>query len=100
MAHNDLEARIQASNLMLSLLRIFSHCPEDSHKKEFLIQNYDLIRTAINVLKNESSERVSPILLDIITLSVTRHFALDVQDYSAALNKMEDFSNVEFSYLD
>ena len=65
-----------------------------------MIQNYDLIRTAINVLKNESSERVSPILLDIITLSVTRHFALDVQDYSAALNKMEDFSNVEFSYLD
>ena len=78
MAHNDLEARIEASNLMFSLLRLFSHSAEDSHKKEFLIQNYELIRTAINVLKNESSERVTPILLDIIILSVTRHFNLDV----------------------
>jgi len=78
MAHNDLEARIEASNLMLSLLRLFSHNSEDAHKKEFLIQNYELIRTAISVLKNESSERVSPILLDLITLSVTRRFDIDI----------------------
>jgi hypothetical protein len=64
MAHNDLEARIQASNLMLSLLRIFSHCPEDSHKKEFLIQ-YDVATVKImldELIKEKDDEAVQAAL--------------------------------------
>jgi hypothetical protein len=101
MAHNDVEARLQAAMLMFSLLRVFSHSGEDQHRKVFLIQNYELIRTSLSVLKNEYSERIVPVLLDIITLSVTKSFSLDESRVLAkALDAMKNYNNVEFSYLE
>ncbi len=88
MAHNDLETRKAASHLMQSLLRIYSHNPEDCHRKVFLIQNYELIRTALSVLKNEHCERIVPLLLDIITLSVTKRIDLQNSDLAASLRDM------------
>lgn len=62
---------------MKFLLRVFSHGSEDQHRKVFLIQNYELVRTSISVLRNEYSERIVPILLDIITLCLTKSVNLD-----------------------
>lgn len=99
MAHNDVEARKEASLLMFNMLRIHSYSSEDWHKKVFLIQNYELVRTALSIMKNECSERVLLILFDIITLAVTKQLNVD-QDCIGILDAMEDFSNVEISYLD
>lgn len=82
--------------LMIALLK-----QQRDHRKEFLVQNYDLIKVALELLKSELCPRLVFQVLDLITFSVVR-------DTELLLNNIEGLNpegpetvlqNVELPFL-
>jgi hypothetical protein len=96
MAHSEVGVRCEGIRLLFALVRI-----EEDHRKTFLVQNYDLISTSLNLLKREASPRVILTLLDLITCCILKSSnQFNPENYSSSLNAIDLIQNTDFSYLE
>lgn len=86
--HQDPAVRIEGILLMVALLR-----QQTDHRKEFLVQNYDLVKTGLKLLKAERVARIAMSELDMITLSILR----DSQTYNTEFDP--DLNGVNFEHI-
>jgi hypothetical protein len=63
----DNKAKCQSLLLVLTLLR-----QQEEHRKEFVVQNYDLIKSVINLLKGETVPRLVRIEIEVIAHCILR----------------------------
>ena len=78
---------------MLALLQQQS---EVDHRKIFLIQIYDLVKTSLKVLRNETNPRIILTLHLLIVNSIVK----DINQYELYDHQQTDLQNIELSYLD
>jgi hypothetical protein len=94
MVHTDLRAKYFSVVLILVLLK-----QQSEHRKVFIIQNYDVIKTSINLLKSETSPRIVRLLIELVSHSILR----DSSDFNP-LNphdpKALESTNIEHSFLE
>lgn len=69
----------------------------EDHRKTFLVQNYDLIKNALLVLKNETSLRIIRVILQLIECSILKR--IDEYSYDPE-SEFVDVQNIDFSFLD
>lgn len=94
MVHTDLRARYNSMILLLALLR-----QQEEHRKVFIVQNYDIIKTVINLMKSERSQRLLRLEINLIAHSILR----ECKDYDS-LNPQDavalDPLNIEMAFLE
>lgn len=98
-AHNDPRVRQEAMTLMVALLQ---RQLGTEHKRVFLIQNYELVKTALNLLKNETVPRLMLVEHQLIVSSILREPAKMEDAAFCELIKSGQYSDgtVDFTFYD